>query len=81
MPHYIVRKYKGKGRTTCLLLGVMEGDIAQSAGNMAFVNQSDLDFCWKLQPLNGFVACLWHPKAGLYLPLNGKTWREASRDN
>jgi hypothetical protein len=52
----------------------------QSAVSLAFVNQAAPDICWKLQAQNDFAACLWHPKASLYLSLNGKTWREASRD-
>jgi len=48
---------------------------------MAFVNQTTPDILSKLQPLNGFAACLWPPKASPCLPLNEKTWREASRDN
>ena len=37
--------------------------------NMASVNQAAPDICWKFQPLNGFGACLWHPKSSLCLPL------------
>jgi hypothetical protein len=58
-----------------------EARAYQSAVNMAFINQAASDIPWKLQPLNGFVACLWHLKASLYLPLNGKIWRKASMDN
>lgn len=52
----------------------------QSVVNTAFVNQAVPDIHWKLQPLN-VSTCLWCPKASLYLPLSGKTWAKASRDN
>lgn len=71
-----------EGRERLWVLLTQKPEKHQSAVNMGFVNQAAApNIHWKRQSLNGFAACLWHPKASPHLSLSGKTWSEPSRDN